>query len=635
MKLFFLFKKFFPRNGLFFIFSLVFVLTGFLFFTEQVRTISAQSLFPKHLRTILLRKFRPVCDVHINGMAWCLAHVVTDTKGSPLAGSSPFSSSYGPVQFHTAYNLPCTPGGSTQSVCAAPANFGGQTIALITAYNASHIASDLSTYSNYFGLPQCTTANGCFTIVNENGGTSLPPNNSSWALETSLDVETAHMICQTCKILLVEANDSYYSDLGTAVNTAVRLGATEISNSYGGSEWSGETSYDSYYSHQGVAITASSGDSGYGAEYPASSHNVTAVGGTTLRLNTNNTYANENAWGDTGSGCSAYESANAWEKSLSNWGVTKCGTTRAVSDVAADADPNTGAAVYDSTSYDGMTGWFQVGGTSLASPIIAGVYALAGGVSANTIGSSVPYLNVSSLVFHDVTQGNNGVCGTIMCTAGTGYDGPTGLGSPFGVDGFTQNLLNLIPTAVPTPTASPTPTVTPTPSIASVPTATPTQIPTQTVTFGYTTVGSFGDIRDANNITGSRFQTGVKGTLQSITVYVGSVQNAPNNQYQLAIYSDNNGMPGTLLAKSATGELKANSWNTLSVSTALNANTYYWLMYNTNATSISSNNLKFNLTTTQNGAVSSSSTTFGTWPTTFTSRKDGDEYSIYATYTSP
>jgi len=625
-------RKYFQRNVfLIFIFSLVFVLTGFLFFTEHITTTSAQSFFPKQLRAIVQRRFRPVCGVHINGMAWCLAHVVTDTKGNPLASSSPLSSSYGPTQFHTAYNLPCTPSGATQSVCSTPVSFGGQTIALITAYNAPHIASDLSAYSSYYGLPQCTTSNGCLTIVNQNGGTSLPSNNSSWALETSLDVETAHMICQTCKILLVEANDSYYSDLGTAVNTAARLGATEISNSYGGSEWSSEISYDSYYSHPGIAVTASSGDSGYGAEYPASSHNVTAVGGTTLQLNTDNTYANEAVWSDTGSGCSVYESANTWEQSLSNWSLTNCGAKRAIADVAADADPNTGAAVYDSTSYDGITGWFQVGGTSLASPLIAGVYALAGGVPANTVASSLPYLNFSSLTFHDVTQGNNGSCGTIMCNAGTGYDGPTGLGSPFGISGFSQKVLPPPPTAIPTPTNLPTPTTIPTPTSI----LTPTQTPVQTFTFGYNAIGVFGDVRDANYITGSRFQTGtVKGTLQSISAYVGSIQSAPNNQYQLAIYADNNGTPGTLLAKSITGTLKANSWNILSVSTALNANTYYWLMYNTNATSISSNNLRFSATTGQIGAISSNSMVFGTWPTTFTARKDGDEYSLYATYTS-
>lgn len=624
------------------LFCLTFLL-GFLFFAKQVHVIDAQSLPHKTLRSITIRQFKSVCGVHIKGMAWCFAHVVTDTKGNPLVTGSPLLSSFGPAQFHAAYNLPCTPGGIPQSVCAAPSSFVGQTqtIALITAYNDQNIANDLSVYSNNYGLPVCTTSNGCLTIVNENGGSTPPAvSNSGWALETSLDVETAHMVCQTCKILLVEANDSYFSDLGTAVNTAVRLGATEISNSYGGAEWSSETSDDSYYSHPGIAITAAAGDSGYGAEYPASSPDVVAVGGTTLKINTDNSYANENVWDDTGSGCSTYESADAWQRSLSDWSQTNCGTKRAVADVAADADPNTGAAVYDSTPYEGMSGWFQIGGTSLASPLIASIYALAGGVSANTNASSIPYVSFSSANSHDVTQGSNGLCGTIMCSAGIGYDGPSGLGSPNGSNGFIQN--SATPTQQPTPTTTPvTPTSAPTtgvPTATPIPTSTPTptQIPSQTFTFGYQTVGNFIDTRDNNFIDGSRFETGTaKGTLKSITVYIGSVQNFPYNQYQVAIYTDNSGVPGTLLAKSVSGILKPNSWNTLTLSATLSANTYYWLMYNTNATNNSLNGLRLGITTTAMGAYSASSVSFGTWPTTFTSRRDGYEYSMYATYTSP
>lgn len=587
----------------------------------SISFVSAQSLHA--VRTIVHRQFHPVCGAPGKGMARCHAHVITDNSGSPLSGNgTPLASSYGPAQFHEAYALPCTPGGTTaQSLCPT-SSFGGQTIAIVDAYNASTIASDLNTYDSYYGLPACTQTNGCLTIVNENGGSTLPTNtNSGWALETSLDVETAHMICQTCKILLVEANASYYSDLSTAVATAARLGATEISNSYGGTEWSGETAYDAYYAHPGIAVTASSGDSGYGAEFPASSPYVVAVGGTTLQLSaTSNSYAGETVWSGSGSGCSAFESANSWQKILGNWSQTNCGANRAVADVSADADPNTGAAVYDSTPYGGTVGWYQVGGTSLASPLIAGVYALANGVPANTNASSIPYLSFTTTTSHDITVGSNGTCGTIMCTAGVGFDGPSGLGSPNGINGFSQSILS------PTPTGTVTPT----------PTNTPTPTPVQTLNFGYTTIGNQTDVYDENYIDGSRFRMGnANGTLTSISVYVASVDSSPHDQYQVALYSDTNGKPGTLLAKSATGTLIANNWNKLGLSTGLHANAYYWLVYNTNSTNSSLNELKFTATGIFMGAYSSNPVLFGTWPQAFTSTRDGYEYSMYATYTSP
>jgi subtilase family serine protease len=300
----------------------------------------------------------------------------------------------------------------------------------------------LNIYDNYYHLPACTTSNGCFRIVNQNGGSHLPRTDSGWALEISLDVETAHEICQNCKILLVEASSSRFSDLAAAVNEAAKLGATEISNSYGSNvEGSGETAYDSSYNHAGIAVTASSGDSGYGVIYPAASPYVVAVGGTTLNLtynpNTNTyPYSGESVWSSAGSGCSAYETANSWQTSVSDWSQTSCGSKRGVADVAADADPNTGAAVYDSTPYYGRSGWFQVGGTSLASPLIASVFALAGGTAAYANAQQVPYAQFTSSNSHDVTTGSNGNCGTIMCNATTGYDGPTGLGTPNGTDAF-------------------------------------------------------------------------------------------------------------------------------------------------------------------------------------------------------
>ncbi len=353
-----------------------------------------------------------VCPAAPVGAAHCHALVVTDSKGNPQATSAP--TGYGPTQFHTAYNLPTTSGTA-------------QTIAIVDAYDDPTAESDLATYDSQYLLPACTTANGCFTKVNQNGGTSYPRADQGWALEISLDVQTAHEICQNCRIVLVEAKSNSMSNLLAAEDEAFKLGANVISNSYGGSESSSDTTYDAHFKHPGVAITASSGDSGYGVEYPAASQYVTAVGGTTLNLTSSGAYAGETAWSSAGSGCSAYDPKPTWQAD------TGC-ANRTVADVSADADPNTGAAVYDSYGYQGQKGWFQVGGTSLAAPLIAGVYALAGNAGSTTYGS-YPYSHTSSL--HDVTSGSNGSCGgSYLCTAGPGYDGPTGLGTPNGTGGF-------------------------------------------------------------------------------------------------------------------------------------------------------------------------------------------------------
>lgn len=362
----------------------------------------------------------PVCPGSPVGSARCTAQVVTTQHGKPVANSAP--SGYGPVQFHTGYSLPTT-------------TAAAQTIGIVDAYDDPNIQADLNSYDAQYGLPPCNTSNGCFTKVDQNGGSTYPRTDRGWALEISLDVEIAHAICQNCKIRLVEANSSSFADLLTAVDYAARH-ATEVSMSWGGSEFSAETAYDTHFSVPGVAFTASSGDSGYGVIYPAASREVVAVGGTTLTLHRNNTYQAESAWSGSGSGCSAYERAQAWQTKVADWAKTGCQSSnqRGVADVSADADPATGAAVYDSLGYQGQKGWFQVGGTSLASPLIAAVYALAGGVSSTTPAASVPYSHPSQL--HDVTTGNTGSCGTIMCNATTGYDGPTGLGTPKGIGGF-------------------------------------------------------------------------------------------------------------------------------------------------------------------------------------------------------
>jgi hypothetical protein len=429
------------------------------------------------------RSHRAVCGLPGPHAVRCNADVQTNASGVPLTGTAPPYGGYGPTQFHTGYQLPCTPGGAIQSICSTPSSFGPQTVALIEAYLDPTAANDLAVYSSQYGLPACTTANGCLSIVNENGGSALPTTtDASWALETSLDIEVAHAICQTCKILLVEATTSSYYDITTAVDSAAGLGATAISNSYGSVEWSNESSFDPYYNHPGIAVVASSGDGGYGSQYPAVSPGVIAVGGTTLHLNADGTYNSETVWGSSGSGCSQYEPANSWQMQVSDWSQTGCGTNAAATDVSADADPSTGAAIY--APYNGGTGWYLVGGTSLSAPLVAAVYALAGGVPAGTNAQSVPYTDMNGSSSHDVTTGSNGTCNTIMCTAGVGYDGPSGLGTPHGTVGFGGTTsapppATLTPTTVPPTATSVAPTSTPKPTATSVP---PTSTPKPTAT---------------------------------------------------------------------------------------------------------------------------------------------------------
>jgi subtilase family serine protease len=246
----------------------------------------------------------------------------------------------------------------------------------------------------------------------------------------ALDLDMVSAVCPNCKILLVEANSSSILNLGVAVSTAARLGAAAISNSYGGGEFSSETSIEAqYYLHPGIAVTASSGDSGYGVEFPAASQYVTAVGGTSLvRDATTARGWSETVWSVAGSGCSAFIPKPTWQ---TDGGCTR----RTVGDVSAVANPNTGVAVYE--TYRSTGGWQIFGGTSVASPIIAGTYALA--LTSNGLGvgsgAQLPYATASAL--NDVTSGSNGSCGgSYLCTGGPGYDGPSGLGTPSGTGAF-------------------------------------------------------------------------------------------------------------------------------------------------------------------------------------------------------
>ncbi|WP_304050542.1 S53 family peptidase [Jatrophihabitans endophyticus] len=331
-------------------------------------------------------------------------------------------SGYGPSDLRSAYNL--TASGSSS-----------ETVAIVDAYNDPNIASDLSTYRSQYGLPACTTASGCFKVVSQTGSTtSLPANDTGWAGEESLDVDMVSAICPNCHILLVEAKSPTTANLGTAVNEAVALGAKFVSNSYGGSESSSVTTASTkYYDHPGVAITASAGDSDYdGGSFPATSQYVTAVGGTSLSRSSTARGWTEKVWNTTsysegtGSGCSRYIAKPSFQANV----TTGC-SKRAEADVSSDADPATGVAVYETY---GASGWEVYGGTSAAAPVIAATYALAGTPSSGSFPNAFPYAHTSSL--NDVTSGKNGTCGAPICTAGTGWDGPTGFGTPNGTAAF-------------------------------------------------------------------------------------------------------------------------------------------------------------------------------------------------------
>jgi hypothetical protein len=366
---------------------------------------AARHEMPAHSR-------RPVCGTPAHATAECNAEVVTQADGAAPLATASYTYGYRPVDLQTAY--------------AVAAGSGTPTIAIVDAYDNPNAESDLGAYRTQFGLPACTTANGCFKKVNQSGGTTYPAKDVGWGQEIALDVDMASAMCANCKILLVEANSNSFTDLMKAVDYAT-ANAGFVSNSYGGSEFNGETSYDSHFNKPGVVITVSSGDNGYGVEYPAASQYVTAVGGTTLKLDSSGHRTSEAAWSGAGSGCSAYEPKPAWQHDAS------CGR-RSVADVSAVADPNTGVAVYDSYGSNGAN-WMVFGGTSAAAPIVAAVYALGGTPASGSYPASYPYSAAAGSLF-DVTSGSNGSCATYLCKAGAGYDGPTGLGAPSGTAAF-------------------------------------------------------------------------------------------------------------------------------------------------------------------------------------------------------
>lgn len=350
--------------------------------------------------------FQHACATVPMGQARCAALVAQLTGSaqalavSPNANPTGGSAPYGPANLHSAYNLPTTASGTP-------------TVAIVDAFNDPNANKDLATYRSMFGLPACTTSTGCLRIVNQTGGTSLPRNNSGWALEESLDLDMVSAICQNCHIILVEASSATDANLGAAVNEAVKLGAVAVSNSYGQNEFSGEaTDCSSFYQHNNVAVTASSGDGGLGVSYPAVCSTVIGVGGTTLNSNGTETTWNTSSTEGAGGGCSTMIAKPSWQSSS----LTGC-NMKAVSDVSAVADPNTGVFVEDTFNEPGGV---QVGGTSASSPIIAATFALAGNVSSTTTPATLPWSHSSSL----------------FKVGGASYSFQGGLGSPDGTGAF-------------------------------------------------------------------------------------------------------------------------------------------------------------------------------------------------------
>jgi subtilase family serine protease len=382
-----------------------------------------------------------------SGQVQCYAMVVT-RAGNAVRTAMPDALPAGmsPANYHNAYNLPTT----------GPA---GATVAIVDAFDDATIYADLKKYSNTFGLPvmpKCTASvtTSCFKKANRGApaGSAVP---TGWDVEIALDVETVHAICQNCKIVLVEAPDNSLTNLVAAEKYAAKQ-APIVSNSFGayGDDGALGASLDGAFNQQNHAIVVSAGDDGYGVSWPASLNSVISVGGTSLTLNGSGGYGSEIVWGHgsggTGSGCSSAAvggsagvtavKAKTFQKNAAGWAATKCGTFRGDNDVSANADPNTGSAIYVGS----FGGFIQVGGTSLAAPLIAGVYALKGNAASAAYPASFLYSHLGTASFRDVTSGNDDVgnwplacpAASTQCAAAAGYDLPTGVGTPKGTSGF-------------------------------------------------------------------------------------------------------------------------------------------------------------------------------------------------------
>ncbi len=468
-----------------------------------------------------LAQVRHVCPAPTPGFATCFALVRT-----PVAAATPNAAGASPYLLDSGASSPGPAGGLTPAQLAGAygyepmASGAGQTVGIVDAFDDPEIEKDLEKFDAQYALPSCTTTNKCFEKVGQTGSTSVLPaaDTTGWSSEISLDVETVHAVCPRCKILLVEGNSSSLADLATAENEAVTLGATEVSNGYGGREIGPKALERAAYDHQGVPIVVSTGDDGYyGWQHidefvlregrlefgespempntPASLPTVVAVGGTSLKLNADGTRASETVWNDNGpedelglrfgpqgatsGGCSRLFTAEPWQSHVSGFAATGCGTARLDADISAVGDPLTGFDIYDSykcgTACEFQRvagGWVTFGGTSLSAPIIASLYALAGGGAGVKYPTLTLYGHVAETSARfDVTSGANGYCGgesvalcghpnalfglvdcegTTACNAAPGFDGPSGVGTPNGLRLFEP----VLPTAVITPPAS-------------------------------------------------------------------------------------------------------------------------------------------------------------------------------------
>jgi hypothetical protein len=460
---------------------------------------------------------RPECPAARHGWLTCYAMRVVPAYRT-TAGARPLVA--------TARSVPRGPaGGYTPADLATAYGYDAatpvvQTVAIVDAYDDPNAATDLQHFDAHYGIPYHPAG---FEKVGQNGGTApaaLPAKDRrGWSEEESLDIDAVRSVCQTCKILLVEANTPSNANLSAAAATAIRLGATEVSNSYGGPERGNPMSATqaARYEHPGVVVTASTGDQGwYGWGFasesrrgrsqnspsePATLSGVVAVGGTTLRLTGVGRRSSETVWdgygprdrnfpqgGASGGGCSLKIAAPAWQRDVAGYAKTGCGRKRLAADISADADPNTGIDVYDSydcgpacefTKGHAPPKWEQVGGTSLSSPLIAAMWALAGGAGASSQPAETLYQRYAAAGHpgvYDVTRGGNGFCDALtqsqctrhgrdavnrpnaygrvdcrftdspgnvvvpehsQCLAGKGYDGPSGIGAPIGLTVFT------------------------------------------------------------------------------------------------------------------------------------------------------------------------------------------------------
>jgi subtilase family serine protease len=380
--------------------------------------ICCQPLFAQQPLSLRL----PTSEENREPMSFMRPHyVIHVVETSGVAG--PPSTAYTPLQVRHAYGF--------DQVTNQGA---GQVIGIVDAYDDPNVEADLGVFNRQFGLPACTSSNGCFRKVYGNG--RKPVTNANWGIEIALDVEWAHAIAPQAKIVLVEASTNSLADLLAAVDTAVNNGASVVSMSWTAGEFSGELRLDNHFVTTGVTFLAASGDTGTGVAYPAASPYVVGVGGTSLHLDANGNYQNETAWSGSGGGLSVYEHEPLYQAVL---GISADPRgLRGSPDVSYDANPGTGYSVYDSFGFAGSSGWFQVGGTSAGTPQWAALIAIANSMRAANRKSHLSSANSSlytiaktnlSTHFNAVTQGTNGSCG-VWCSATPGYDYVTGLGTP-------------------------------------------------------------------------------------------------------------------------------------------------------------------------------------------------------------